>query len=236
MDLRDKYGVDKRVFSEVTCPVCGKPTLDSFWICENCFWECDDPNIAPDVESGPNHCTVSEYKEKMSRKLAFLLRHSKNPRFINLQGGWADVDVITKEMFIGKNFLEQIVANDEKGRFSFDSAKTKIRANNGHSISGVVIETIKKQPPEILYHGTAARFLESIMSEGLKPMNRLNVQLSVDLETALKVGSRHGEPVVLEIKAEDFVNDGNSLLLSPNGVWLAAYIPKEYLKIHEQNS
>ena len=77
MDLRDKYGLNKNLYSEVICPVCGQITLDTYWICENCFWECDDPNISDSEESGPNGCTVLEYKEKMSKYLAFLLRHSK---------------------------------------------------------------------------------------------------------------------------------------------------------------
>ncbi len=167
----------------------------------------------------------------LSRKLAFLLRHCNKPRFICLDGGWADVEDIINQLHINKENLEQIVVNDEKQRFSFDDTKTKIRANNGHSISGVTIETIKKEPPEILYHGTATRFLESIMVEGLKPMNRLNVQLSVDYETAYKVGSRHGDPVVLEIRALDFVKDGNSLLLSPNGVWQTEYISSKFISV-----
>ena len=169
------------------------------------------------------------YLTKISKRLSFLLRHCRSPQYIDLNGGWAEVEDVISQLHINRKTLEQIVVNDEKQRFSFDDTKTKIRANNGHSISGVTIETLKKEPPEILYHGTATRFLESILTDGLKPMNRIYVQLSGDYETSYKVGSRHGDSVVVEIRALDFVKDGGNILLSPNGVWQADYIPKEYI-------
>lgn len=235
MDLRDKYGVNKNLYKEVICPVCGQLTLDSFWICENCFWECDDPSIPENEESPPNHCSVLQYKARAGRKLAFLLRHSTDPQFINLDGGWANVEDITKKMFIGKNFLEQIVGNDKKQRFAFDETKTKIRANQGHSIKGVIIEPIKATPPDILYHGTATRFLERIMQEGLKPMGRNFVHLSSDIETAKKVGSRHGKPVVLIVDAKQFYEDTNKLFLSQNGIWQAEFIESKYISRKDFN-
>lgn len=173
---------------------------------------------------------------KLSKKMSFLLRHSTDPLFIDLNGGWADVDVIIKELRkrapeFNKATLEQIVVADEKGRYSFDETHTKIRANQGHSIPDVVLDMEQPEPPEFLYHGTATRFLDSIMSEGLKPMNRQFVHISPDYETALKVGSRHGKPVVLTFRAKDFVNDGYNLFLSTNGVWQAKYVPVKYISV-----
>lgn len=169
-------------------------------------------------------------KTNTSKKLSFLLRHSKEPLYINLNGGWADVDTILKALKIKLTDLKDIVVNDSKGRFSFDETGTKIRANQGHSIKGVIIEHIKATPPDVLYHGTATRFLEKIMQEGLKPMKRNFVHLSADIETAKKVGSRHGKPIVLTVDVKQFYKDGNKLFLSPNGIWQTEFIESKYIK------
>lgn len=168
--------------------------------------------------------------------MSWMLRHCQEPQYIDLNGGWAGVNTILaalkkKYPDVTLNTIEQIVADDEKGRYSFDSTGTKIRANQGHSIPGVVIEMEAPEPPEFLYHGTATRFLDTIMKDGLKPMTRQFVHISPDYETAVKVGGRHGKPVVLKIRAKDFVDDGNELYRSSNGVWQARYVPPAYFTI-----
>ncbi len=169
-----------------------------------------------------------------SKKLSFLLRHCKEPLYISLDGGWAEVDAVLKVLLIDRNCLEQIVYSDSKGRFSFNKDKNKIRANQGHSIKGVVIKNLKNVPPEVLYHGTATCFLDNIMQEGLKPIKRNFVHLSTDTETAIKVGSRHGKPIVLAVDVTKYVFDGNKLFLSPNGIWQAETILPKYLKIYKE--
>ena len=62
-------------------------------------------------------------------------------------------------------------------------------------------------------------------------MNRQFVHISPDYDTAVKVGSRHGKPVVLAFRAKDFVDDGNELFLSTNGVWQAKSVPAKYLSV-----
>ena len=173
---------------------------------------------------------------KISKKLSYMLRHSTEPLYIDLNGGWADVNRIIKalkERFpqVSRVIMDEIVANDEKGRYSYNADRTKIRANQGHSIPGVIIEMEQPEPPEYLYHGTATRFLDSIMRNGLIPMSRQYVYISPDFETAVKVGKRHGKPVVLVIDAQRFVADGNELYLSANGVWQAKQVPPEYFTI-----
>ena len=127
--------------------------------------------------------------KRISVKLSWMLRHCQTPRYIDLNGGWADVDVIIKALKerypdFDRKTLELIVAQDEKGRYSFDESGTKIRANQGHSIPGVVIEMDSPEPPEFLYHGTAERFLDAILKEGLKPMTRQFVHISPDYDDA----------------------------------------------------
>ena len=169
--------------------------------------------------------------------MSYLLRHCNNPRYISLDGGWADIDVIIdalKQSFpwVDRTVIEEIVEEDEKGRYAISADGRMIRANQGHSIEGVVIEMrLCADPPEYLYHGTAQRFLDSILKEGLKPMSRNFVHISGDYAAAVKVGSRHGKPVVLAFRAADYVRDGYQLYISDNGVWQAAYVPPEYLKV-----
>lgn len=174
--------------------------------------------------------------QRVSKTLSYLLRHCREPLYIDLNGGWAEADEIVsvlqaKYRGFSRELLAQIVATDEKGRYSYDASGERIRANQGHSIPGVVIEMEEPEPPELLYHGTAERFLPSILTEGLLPMGRQLVHLSSDIPTAVKVGSRHGVPAVLSVEARRFVADGHVLKRSENGVWQAQAVPVEYLNL-----
>lgn len=176
--------------------------------------------------------------EKASVRLAYMLRHSREPLYASLDGGWASVDTVIealRERFpeMNRAYLEQIVAMDKKGRYAFDPAGEYIRANQGHSIPGVVVDMRRAVPPEILYHGTATRFLPAIQAEGLKPMNRQFVHISSVYETAVNVGSRHGQPVVLLVQAGDMAREGYEFFLSANGVWQTKEVPAKFLKISE---
>ena len=124
--------------------------------------------------------------------------------------------------------LEEIVATNDKQRYEFNAQHTKIRARQGHS-TNVDVELKKCTPPDVLYHGTATRFLESIYNEGIKSESRLYVHLSPTVEIARNVGSRHGTPYVLGIDCKAMVADGVKFFLSNNGVWLTKYIAPKYL-------
>lgn len=163
---------------------------------------------------------------KKSKELAFLLRHDKDYQFDDK--GYREVSDLIKNHGFSLNELETIVANDEKGRYEFDSdAKQKIRARQGHSIS-VNVELEKLTPPDILYHGTTIRFLDSIYKQGLIKGSRLYVHLSSDEETAIKVGQRHGWPYVLKIDSKKMSDDGVIFFKSRNGVWLTDYVDPKY--------
>lgn len=168
---------------------------------------------------------------KASKRLSYLLRHSQEPLYIDLQGGWAQVKTILQVLGLSRAELDEIVATDAKGRYSYSKDGAKIRANQGHSIDGVVVDMERPEPPELLYHGTATRFLDDILREGLKPMSRQFVHISPDFETAVAVGRRHGKPVVLAIRAKEFVADGHDLFRSANGVWQALSVPPDYFTL-----
>lgn len=172
---------------------------------------------------------------QLSKFISLILRHK--PETINItvdEHGWADVDeLIAGINHTGKKIslpiLKEIVANDSKQRYSFNQDDTLIRANQGHSIS-VDVELTEQEPPKFLYHGTASRFIGSIEKEGLKPMSRLYVHLSKDIDTAIKVGERHGIPVVLKIYSGDMYQDGHKFYISENGVWLVKKIGTKYFE------
>ena len=175
----------------------------------------------------PEYTTLSKF-------LSLILRHKPEVIGIKLdKHGWANVDELIKKMskekYINKDILKYIVEHDDKQRYSFNEDKTMIRANQGHSIN-VDVELKEKEPPEILYHGTATKFAEDIEKEGLKHQNRLHVHLSKDIVIARKVGIRHGVPVIFEVKAKEMFNDGFKFFISANRVWLTDHVPIKYLR------
>ncbi len=165
---------------------------------------------------------------KKGKELAFLLRHDISYHFS--KGGWRDVSDLTKNHGFSKTLLEKIVETDEKGRYQFDQTKNRIRAVQGHSIE-VDMEYTEKEPPLELWHGTSSRFIGNIMKEGLKPMSRQYVHLSNDIETARKVGTRHGgDLVLLHIRAREAWIDGQKFYQAENGVWLTNSLSWKYIE------
>ena len=173
--------------------------------------------------------------KKTSVFISLILRHKPEVIGINLDAhGWADVQELiaginsTGKYKIDIPMLEEIVRTDNKQRYSFNEDKTKIRANQGHSIQ-VDVELKEAEPPEILYHGTGEKYVESILQEGLIPKSRLYVHLSKDIETAMEVGSRHGQLHMFKIHSGEMFRQGCKFWISENGVWLTKAVSREYL-------
>ncbi|MBQ2987819.1 MAG: RNA 2'-phosphotransferase [Clostridia bacterium] len=171
--------------------------------------------------------------QNTGRFISLILRHKPEIIGITLdEHGWADVEAlirgISKRQPLDMAMLERIVAEDDKQRYSFNADKTKIRANQGHSIP-VDVELTAITPPPILYHGTAEKYVASIEKQGLIPKSRLYVHLSDNPETAVNVGARHGNPIVYRVAAEDMARGGYVFYRSANGVWLTKEVPVQYL-------
>ena len=171
---------------------------------------------------------------KTSKYIARILRHKPEMAGITLdEHGWADVAEliagVSQKFPLDRALLETIVATDEKQRYSFNGDHSKIRANQGHSIP-VDVELKRANPPAILYHGTADKYIDAIRQQGLIPKTRLYVHLSKDIPTAVSVGKRHGNPVILSVDAKGMTNDGYEFFISVNGVWLTRQVPVRYLK------
>lgn len=177
-------------------------------------------------------CNVKD-NASLSRYISLILRHHPEAAGINLDShGWANVDEliegINRTRKIDFPTLKEIVASDKKGRYSFSDDNKLIRANQGHSIK-VDVELEELEPPEVLYHGTGEKFTAKINIEGLKPGGRLYVHLSLDYETAKKVGARHGKPVVYVVKSGEMFREGYKFFRSVNGVWQTEGVPVKFL-------
>jgi putative RNA 2'-phosphotransferase len=173
---------------------------------------------------------------KVSKYLSKHLRHQ--PQRIGLtldEGGWVEIDtLIAAARAHGFPFtrdeLDHVVAANDKKRFAVDG--TRIRASQGHSVE-VDLGLPPATPPPYLYHGTVAAHLDAIRAEGLRPMNRHDVHLSPDRDTATRVGARRGRPVVLSVDTGAMHRDGHVFHVSANGVWLTKAVPPEYLRFPE---
>ncbi len=180
-------------------------------------------------------------RTRVSKFLSLVLRHE--PEMIGLKldaAGWVDVeDLLIACRRHGHSFrrteLQEVVSTNEKKRFTFSEDGRKIRASQGHSID-VSLGYTPQAPPVRLFHGTAILFLSSIRAEGLRKGARHHVHLSSDEFTARKVGQRHGQPVILVVKAASMATDGHSFFLSENGVWLTDHIPVAYIEFPSADS
>jgi len=171
---------------------------------------------------------------RLSKFLSLVLRHDPGRIGLTLDpAGWAEVDELIAAaarsgVEIDRETLARVVAENDKQRFALSPDGNRIRANQGHSVE-VDLGLEPRTPPELLYHGTASRFVDSIRGSGLHAAGRMHVHLSPDEETARRVGQRHGAPVVLTIAAGRMHRDGRPFFLSANGVWLTNAVPAEYI-------
>ena len=172
---------------------------------------------------------------KQSKFLSLILRHNPEVVGVTLDSrGWVDFDVLLKAIqrtrpSFSIEILNKIVETNDKKRFAFSEDGKRIRASQGHSI-GIDLNLEPSAPPEILFHGTADRNLNSIREQGLLSGARDHVHLSAEEITAHKVGMRHGKPVVLRILAGAMAENGKTFYFSENGVWLTDFVPVDFIE------
>ena len=192
------------------------------------------PKPKENYEIQTNHMTSKE-EFKISKILSYVLRHRPDELGLILdENGYVGVDELINQFNAYNQIqltlekLKQVVANNDKQRFAFSEDGSQIRASQGHSVK-IDLGYQAQVPPALLYHGTAAANLPSIRKTGLVKRSRHHVHLSLDTATAKNVGSRHGSPVVLPIKALEMHQDGRLFYQSDNGVWLTDEIPVQYI-------
>lgn len=179
--------------------------------------------------------------KNLIRKSKWLSKHLRHaPEEVGLTlgpGGWVSVDDLLDaarraKFSISHEELNLVVSGNDKQRFAFDETGTNIRANQGHSVE-VDLELEPVVPPNVLYHGTGAQNREVIQREGLAKMRRHHVHLSPDTETAHRVGSRHGKPLIFRVDAVRMHAEGHVFYCSQNGVWLVDEVPPQYLQTND---
>lgn len=169
-----------------------------------------------------------------SKLLSYVLRHRPEEAGLTLDaGGWVQVDDLVAGLNaaghrVDRETVLRIAAEGDKKRFTVSDDERRIRAAQGHSVE-VDLGLTPAEPPAVLYHGTAEGNLAPILTEGLKPGRRQKVHLSGDVPIAVKVGQRHGRPVVLRVDAMAMHRDGLVFWQADNGVWLADLVPPHYL-------
>ena len=171
----------------------------------------------------------------ISKFLSLVLRHEPQAIGITLdEEGWVDVGDLLRACErhgrpITRLQLNETVATNDKQRFAFSIDGSRIRANQGHSVH-VDLGLTPREPPELLYHGTVSKVLESIRCQGLQRGHRHHVHLSNDERTASMIGQRRGKPVILVIEANRMFREGYPFYQSENGVWLTDSVPVTYLR------
>ena len=171
--------------------------------------------------------------KKISKHLSYVLRHKPEAIGLDLDDhGWAKIDDLMDKSphKITRELLDHVVETNDKERFIISDDGHKIRANQGHSIA-INLDLPAITPPVKLFHGTATRYVDAIFKDGLKKMNRQHVHLSADIETAQKVGTRHGKPIILLIDTKAMAEAEFEFYQSKNGVWLTDNVPVKYLSI-----
>lgn len=179
---------------------------------------------------------MSKKNTDISKFLSYVLRHQPEAIGLSLdKEGWTSIsDLILCSIkggyIIDDNLIRNIVDNSDKKRFTISDDGLRIRAAQGHSTQQVNIAYTEKNPPDILYHGTATRFMPAIREQGLLPLSRQYVHLSSDEDTAIQVGQRYGEPVLLKIKALSMYGQGFKFYQADNGVWLTELVPYRFIQ------
>ena len=174
-----------------------------------------------------------------SKFLSLVLRHRPEVVGSSLDdNGWMEVDALIEGAAangrtLTRELIDEVVATNDKRRFVTSDDGRRIRASQGHSLAAVDLGLSPTKPPDVLFHGTVERFVASIRRQGLQKRSRQHVHLSADRETATKVGSRRGKPVVLRIDAGGMTKVGAVFYRSDNGVWLTDHVPPKFIEFDE---
>ena len=175
---------------------------------------------------------MSDEVTRASKFMAYVLRHDPGSIGLTLgDGGWVPVDELVAAATrhgrrLDTAMIERVLTAPGKRRY--ETRDGLIRAAQGHSVA-IDLGLEPRQPPPVLYHGTVARFLDSIFADGLRRGSRTHVHLSADQETATAVGARRGRPVVLVVDSAAMSAGGHEFFQAANGVWLTLHVPPAFL-------
>jgi putative RNA 2'-phosphotransferase len=181
---------------------------------------------------------VNDKLKNLSRTISHALRHEPWIYELELdEEGWVSVERLVNALqlentnwsLLTESDIAEMIACSEKKRHELCNGK--IRALYGHSTPNRLIKE-PAVPPNILYHGTSSESAKIIIGDGLNPMDRQYVHLSVDLKTASQVGQRKAkQSVILKIKSLEGYQAGISFYRGNDCVWLADSVPPEFIEL-----
>lgn len=181
-----------------------------------------------------------DYKN-ISRTISYILRH--HPEEYNLEldeHGYVNIDLLLKAISNKNNHMRPLTRDDlnhiieTADQERWEIKDNKIRAYCGHSLKQE-IKHEEEEPPKYLYHGTGHSSINTILKEGLLPMQRQYVHLSEDKDLATIVGKRKDKhPVILIIDSKKAYQEGIKFYHEKNNIWLTKKIPNEYIKLYKE--
>lgn len=176
----------------------------------------------------------------LSRAVSHALRHEPWCYELELdEEGWAPVGQLIAALnekggdwsSVDRASLERMIATATKRRHELDG--DRVRALYGHSLPGR-IQKRPAVPSAPLFHGTSPDTWAVIEEDGLLPMGRQFVHLSVDRETAMLVGRRKSaSPVILAVDAVAASLAGITFYQGNELVWLADSVPARFIEVAE---
>jgi putative RNA 2'-phosphotransferase len=172
----------------------------------------------------------------VSRATSHALRHE--PWLYELElddGGWVPTEALLGALraerpgwaTLSEADLAQMIAQSDKKRHELKDGR--IRALYGHSTPQKLLKE-PAVPPAILYHGTSPEAAVHITRDGLRPMGRQYVHLSVDTATAEQVGCRKAKaPIILVVNAGTAHASGIAFYRGNDLVWLCDIVPPAFI-------
>lgn len=175
---------------------------------------------------------------RLSKEISFALRHRPWEYELEMdEEGYVSINQLLNAInenakynkVIDLDDLKKVIEISDKERLEING--DSIRALYGHTIP-MHIKKIEATPPAVLYHGTSHKAIDMILNDGIKPMSRQYVHLSIDTDTAIIVGKRRDDnPILLIVDTQAAIKDGHKFYIGNDKVWLADYIPPKYISI-----
>ena len=175
---------------------------------------------------------------EISKTLSRALRHEPWLYELELdEEGWTSLDAVLtalrdeREEWRGLSRVDVMRVVESSSKRRHEISGERVRALYGHSVPGK-LRREPATPPAILFHGTSSDAASMIAQDGLKPMSRQYVHLSVDKATALEVGRRRSRtPVLFEVEARAAHESGATFYTGNEKVWLADLVPAGLVRV-----
>lgn len=182
---------------------------------------------------------MTEHRTSVSKRMSHALRHAPEEYGLVLDDqGWVDISALIESIRqtwpqgggISESMIIDIVRTSPKNRFEIRDGL--IRARYGHSLTDSRIVNEEIVPNPVLFHATDPMNLTRILIDGLLPMGRQYVHMSVSEEAALEAGRRKTRrPVLLRIAALDAYGSGIVFFRGSDNISLAQAVPPDFLSV-----